>query len=107
MGAVCLLVVYVLWLWSYLRGDGTEAALEEGAHVPFSFGVGIAVLAVAGSGAALVSDWFVNALDPAVTSLGISKSFTGLVIVGSPEMRSRTSSASRSRRRDAPISRCP
>jgi Ca2+:H+ antiporter len=82
VGAVCLLVVYVLWLWSYLRGDGTEAALEEGAHVPFSFGVGIAVLAVAGLGAALVSDWFVNALDPAVTSLGISKSFTGLVIVG-------------------------
>ena len=40
------------------------------------------MLAVAGLGAALVSDWFVNALDPAVTSLGISKSFTGLVIVG-------------------------
>ena len=82
IGSVCLLVVYALWLWSYLRGDQGEPAIEEGAHVPFSFGVGIAVLAVAGVGAALVSDWFVDALDPAVRSLGISKAFTGLVIVG-------------------------
>ena len=82
VGAVCLLVVYALWLWSYLRGDATEPAIEEGTHVPFSFGVGLAVLATAGVGAALVSDWFVNALDPAVRSLGISKAFTGLVIVG-------------------------
>ena len=50
--------------------------------MPFSFRVGIVVLAVAGVGAALVSDWFVDALDPAVDALGISKSFTGLVIVG-------------------------
>ncbi len=29
-----------------------------------------------------MSDWFIAALDPAVKSLGISKAFTGLVIVG-------------------------
>jgi Ca2+:H+ antiporter len=40
------------------------------------------LLAAAGVGAALVSDWFVSALDPAVKSLGISKAFTGIVIVG-------------------------
>ena len=40
------------------------------------------LLSVAGAGAALVSDWFIAALDPAVESLGISKAFTGLVIVG-------------------------
>ena len=34
-----------------------------------------------GVAAALVSDWFVAALDPAVKALGISKAFTGLVIV--------------------------
>src|SRR6187397_3412638 len=34
VGAVCLLVVYVLWLWSYLKSEGSEAALEEGARVP-------------------------------------------------------------------------
>jgi Ca2+:H+ antiporter len=82
VGAVCLLVVYALWLWSYLRGDEQEPALEEGARVPFSFATGIGVLAVAGVGAALVSDWFVDALDPAVEALGISKAFTGIVIVG-------------------------
>ena len=39
------------------------------------------LLAAAGIAAALVSDWFIAALDPAVESLGISKAFTGLVIV--------------------------
>ena len=82
VGAVCLLVVYAFWLWSYLRSDEQDPALEEGAHGVFSFRTGIAVLAIAGVGAALVSDWFVAALDPAVKALGISKAFTGLVIVG-------------------------
>src|SRR5439155_19389005 len=36
----------------------------------------------AGVGAALVSDWFVSALDSATRTLGISKAFTGLVVVG-------------------------
>ena len=82
VGAVCLLVVYAFWLWSYLRSDEQDPALEEGAHGVFSFRTGIAVLAIAGVSAALVSDWFVAALDPAVKALGISKAFTGLVIVG-------------------------
>ena len=82
VGAVCLLVVYGAWLWSYLRSDRhVEAALEEPSHGSLPFGVAVSVLAVAGVGAALVSDWFVNALDPAVKSLGISKAFTGIVIV--------------------------
>ena len=82
VGAVCLLVVYAVWLWSYLRSDAKEPALEAGSHAPFTFGTAIAVLVVAGVGAAFVSEWFVDALDPAVDALGISKAFTGLVIVG-------------------------
>jgi Ca2+:H+ antiporter len=82
VGAVCLLVVYAVWLWSYLRSDTKEPALEAGTETPFAFGTAIAVLVVAGVGAAFVSDWFVDALDPAVDALGISKAFTGLVIVG-------------------------
>jgi len=39
------------------------------------------VLSLAGLGAAFASDWFVAAIDPAVEKLGISKAFTGLVIV--------------------------
>ena len=53
----------------------------EHAHDVLPFPVAIALLAVAGVSAALVSDWFVDAIDPAVEKLGISKAFTGLVIV--------------------------
>src|SRR4051812_14117916 len=82
VGAVCLLLVYAVWLWSYLRSDAEEPALEAGSHTPFTFVTAIVVLVVAGVGAAFVSEWFVDALDPAVDALGISKAFTGLVIVG-------------------------
>jgi Ca2+:H+ antiporter len=81
-GAIVLLVVYAVWLVDYLRTEGAhEAALEQSAHqLPLKPAVGL--LAGAGVAAAFVSDWFVSALDPAVEALGISKSFTGLVIVG-------------------------
>jgi Ca2+:H+ antiporter len=82
VGAVCLLAVYGAWLWSYLRTPETEPAIESSAHRAVSFPVAIALLAAGGVGAALVSDWFVDALDPAVEAIGISKAFTGLVIVG-------------------------
>ena len=81
IGAVVLLAVYGSWLWGYLRSDrSADPALEASAHhlelVP-----ALALLAAAGVGAAFVSDWFVAELDPAVKTLGISKAFTGLVIV--------------------------
>ena len=83
VGAVCLLVVYGAWLWSYLRSDReVEPALETEAHGEVPFAWGLVVLAGAGVAAAFVSDWFVHALDPAVEALGISKAFTGIVIVG-------------------------
>ena len=66
----------------YLRSDRhSEQALEEPTHtvLPFPFALGL--LAGAGVSAALVSEWFVDAIDPAVEKLGISKAFTGLVIV--------------------------
>ena len=83
VGAIVLLVVYGLWAWSYLRSDtpGDEAQAEP-ARSALPFGPALVVLAVAGVAAALVSDWFIAALDPAVEALGISKAFTGLVIVG-------------------------
>jgi Ca2+:H+ antiporter len=39
------------------------------------------VLIVAGVASAFVSDWFVDALQPAIAQLHISQAFTGLVIV--------------------------
>ncbi|HMA36419.1 MAG TPA: sodium:proton exchanger [Chloroflexia bacterium] len=74
--------------------------LVFGASIPFSIGggtggfedvtptekvwplpVALGVLAAAGVTAAVVSDWFVNALQPTMTALHLSESFTGLVIV--------------------------
>jgi Ca2+:H+ antiporter len=83
VGAVCLLVVYTAWLRSYLHSDhDVEPALEVDAHGTVPFTWGLVILACAGVAAAFVSDWFVDALDPAVEALGISKAFTGIVIVG-------------------------
>ena len=83
VGAICLLAVYAIWLWSYLRSDrDTEPALGAAAHGKLPFRSAVVVLALAGVAAAFVSDWFVAAIDPAVKALGISKAFTGIVIVG-------------------------
>ncbi len=82
-GAVCLLVVYSAWLRSYLRSDrDLEPALDVASHRVLPFNAALVVLAAAGTAAAFVSEWFVDAIDPAVKALGISKSFTGIVIVG-------------------------
>ena len=79
-GAGSLLVVYFLWLASYLRSDDVGARPEPSGP-PAPLGLSIALLTIAGVGAAFVSDWFIAALDPAVRALGISKEFAGLVIV--------------------------
>jgi Ca2+:H+ antiporter len=81
-GAIVLLTVYAAWIFYYLRND--EPAASEpaaGGHAGPSMAFSIALLALAGVGAAAVSDWFIAALDPAVADLGISKAFAGLVIV--------------------------
>jgi Ca2+:H+ antiporter len=78
IGAVVLLLVYGAWLWSYLRAPGEELAASR-PRVALSAAIGL--LAVSGAGAALVSEWFVGALDGAIETLGISRPFTGLVIV--------------------------
>jgi Ca2+:H+ antiporter len=79
VGSICLLIVYGVWLSSYLRSDQPAPAEDVGGGLGLP--VAIALLAVAGVGAALVSDYFVHSIDTAVTDLGISKEFTGLVIV--------------------------
>ena len=82
IGAVCLLAVYGTWLMAYLRSDEPREPAHEGeARSGLPFRTAIVLLAASAVGAALVSDWFVDALDPAVEALGISKAFTGLVIV--------------------------
>jgi Ca2+:H+ antiporter len=43
--------------------------------------VALVLLVVAGTGAAFVSEWFVDALEPAIHQLHVSAAFAGLVIV--------------------------
>ncbi len=61
--------------------SGSAPASEEGHEVKWPLWFALTMLAVTGVGAALVSDWFVSALEPAMASLNISQAFAGLVIV--------------------------
>jgi len=84
VGAVCLLVVYMAWVVPYLRADGKPESPPEQSEVRtlrLSLGFTLALLIVAGTASAFVSDWFVNALSPAIVQLHISQAFAGLVIV--------------------------
>jgi Ca2+:H+ antiporter len=85
VGAVCLLVVYLAWVIPYLRSDERPDARGDGerdhAGPRLSLGFTVVLLAVAGVGAAFVSDWFINALSPAIVELNLSQAFAGLVIV--------------------------
>ncbi|HEY8406645.1 MAG TPA: hypothetical protein VIK66_01580 [Gaiellaceae bacterium] len=82
VGAIVLLFIYMTWLADYLRGgSANEPAIVESTH-QLPIVQAIVLLSVAGVAAAFVSDWFIAALDPAVRTLGVSKGFTGLVIVG-------------------------
>jgi Ca2+:H+ antiporter len=62
-------------------GRGERAGHGEEAGHSWPLGVALAMLAITGLGAAFVSDWFVSALQPAISTLGISEAFAGLVIV--------------------------
>ena len=82
VGSVCLLVVYIAWVVPYLRSDESPGgAAGEPARARLSLGSTVALLAVAGAAAAFVSDWFIDALQPAIDQLGLSQAFAGLVIV--------------------------
>lgn len=58
------------------RGEGREAPSTLW-PLPLALGT----LLAAGIGAAFLSDWFVEALKPAMDSLGMSEAFAGLVVV--------------------------
>jgi Ca2+:H+ antiporter len=84
--AVVLLVIYLLSLPVTLKRSKAEA----GSHVAGVAGhedprwplwLAILLLGVASVSAALVSDWFVEALQPTMESLHISQAFAGLVVV--------------------------
>ena len=90
--AVILLVIFALSLPASLRraersrgpAAGDAASRESGGHgseVRWPLWLAVGLLAAAGVAAAFVSDWFVQALEPAIDALGISQAFAGLVVV--------------------------
>jgi Ca2+:H+ antiporter len=58
-----------------------SARRREPAPGEWPLGLAIGILVGAAAASAFVSDWFIDALTPATRSLGLSKVFTGLVVV--------------------------
>ncbi len=81
--AVVLLITFGAYLSFSIKGDKSFRPDENGEEHPNSWSLPITliVLAASGVGAAFVSDWFVDALTPAMDSLGINEVFSGLIIV--------------------------
>jgi Ca2+:H+ antiporter len=72
-----LLVLFFVTLPGFLMGGE-----EQDSAVPrWSLKTTLVLLGSAGAAAALVSDWFVSALKPAIASLGMSQAFAGLIVV--------------------------
>jgi Ca2+:H+ antiporter len=90
VGAICLLTVYLAWVGPYLRADQPpdrgDVSPDAGASgfrpAPrLSLAFTLVLLLIAGAAAAFVSEWFIDALEPAITTLNLSQAFAGLVIV--------------------------
>lgn len=85
--SVLLLGLFALSLPAAIaRGESettkaVEPPTEEHRAGLWPLPLALGVLAVAGVGAAFVSEWFVHALEPAIGALGISQAFAGLVVV--------------------------
>ena len=93
--ALVLLGVFIATIPTSLRagpvgtpteaGEGPAGTSEAGAaaagHREWPLAHAVGILLLASVAAALVSDWFVDALTPATTTLHLSQAFTGLVIV--------------------------
>jgi Ca2+:H+ antiporter len=81
IASIVLLVVFALSLPASIRRSAGEGETAE--HADATWPVWLAMTSLTGTGvlAALVSDWFVAALTPALDTLHISQAFAGLVIV--------------------------
>ena len=86
--SVLLLALFALTLPFSLRRSATDEVGhddEEDDEPPepprWPLWLAIGLLAAAGVAAAFVSDWFVNALTPAMDALSVNETFAGLVVV--------------------------
>jgi Ca2+:H+ antiporter len=81
--SIVLLVVFAASIPSAIgKGSAVGATDNEtSGQTAWPLSLAVGTLVVAGVGAAFVSDWFVGALRPAMSSLGMSETFAGLVVV--------------------------
>jgi Ca2+:H+ antiporter len=79
ISAVAILAAYAVWVRQYLSTEPSRREHEAPPRVPTA--TSVVLLGLSGLAAAFVSDWFVHALEPTIHSVGISRSFAGLVIV--------------------------
>jgi Ca2+:H+ antiporter len=82
--SVVLLVVFAASIPFSIGKAGPVVGAEEGALLSdavWPLSLSLLVLTASGVAAAFVSDWFVEALQPAMATLGMSQSFAGLVVV--------------------------
>jgi len=79
--AVVLLVVYVASIPFWLSGGPGVPSPFALASRPWPLPLSLSVLGVATLASGPVSEWFVDALRPAASALGLSQVFTGLVVV--------------------------
>ncbi|HVX38685.1 MAG TPA: calcium/proton exchanger [Gemmatimonadaceae bacterium] len=83
--AIVLLAVFLASIPFSLSADPERsvrhAERADVAHDAWPLTMAVTVLIVASIGAAVVSEWFVSVLEPAITTLHVSQEFAGLVIV--------------------------
>jgi Ca2+:H+ antiporter len=83
LSLVCAIVLLVVFIGSIPLSLSLkrEPELETPEISAWPLRLAIGILTVAAITAAFVADWFVEALEPAMATLGISEEFAGLVIV--------------------------
>ena len=79
VSAVAILVVYAAWMVQYLRSGAASDAEPQRPRIGTL--TSLSLLTLAGASSALISDWFIHALQPTIGTLHISQAFAGLVIV--------------------------
>jgi Ca2+:H+ antiporter len=79
VSAVAILVVYATWMVQYLRSGAASDAEPQRPRIGTL--TSLSLLTLAGASSALISDWFIHALQPTIGTLHISQAFAGLVIV--------------------------
>jgi Ca2+:H+ antiporter len=87
--SIVLLAIFALSLPASLRrghdgparGNGTPGPAQPHEQPRWPVWLAVGLLALAGVLAAVVSDWFVHALEPAIDALGMSQAFAGLIVV--------------------------